>query len=31
VDELVARREEIESGGKLKIDLKATLGAAQFE
>lgn len=30
VDELVKRREQIESEGLLKMDLKATLGAEQF-
>jgi len=31
VDELVERRGEIETEGLLKMDLKAKLGAAQFE
>jgi NAD(P)-dependent dehydrogenase (short-subunit alcohol dehydrogenase family) len=31
VEELVKRREEIESQGLLKMDLKGTLGAQQFE
>lgn len=31
VEELVKRKDEIESGGLLKMDLKGTLGAGQFE
>jgi len=31
VEDLVARKEEIEKEGLLKMDLKGTLGAAQFE
>jgi NAD(P)-dependent dehydrogenase (short-subunit alcohol dehydrogenase family) len=31
VEELVQRRDEIEKEGLLKMDLKGTLGAAQFE
>lgn len=31
VDELVKRKEEIERDGLLKMDIKATLGAEQFE